>query len=213
MVVYEHAGEIYQLISKAGGSIANEKIIAVYEKAIERESNSPSLYLTLGSVYFSQAQIIQARIDNSQEPTGEESDLETATQNALEKIKRATELKSDYENAEQLYAQVLEFQGKFSEAVEYLNTALANNAASLTLLEERGKALLAEEKLEEAQNDFLTILALAPNHANAHYWLALIYEKQGEKDKAIAELEQVLKTNPGNSLVTQKISQLKGESN
>ena len=213
VVVYEHAGEIYQLISKAGGSIANEKIIAVYEKAIERESNSPSLYLTLGSVYFSQAQIIQARIDNSQEPTGEESDLETATQNALEKIKRATELKSDYENAEQLYAQVLEFQGKFSEAVEYLNTALANNAASLTLLEERGKALLAEEKLEEAQNDFLTILALAPNHANAHYWLALIYEKQGEKDKAIAELEQVLKTNPGNSLVTQKISQLKGESN
>jgi len=210
-VVYEHTGEIYQLINQAGGSITKEKIVAVYDQAIELEPNNPSLYLTLGSIYFIQAQTIQVRINSSQEATGEEGDLTTATQNALDKTKKATELKSDYEEAEALYAQILEFQGKFSEAVDYLNSALAANSASLTLLEERGKSLLAQDKLEEAQNDFLTILALAPNHANARYWLALVYEQQGDKDQAIAELEQVLKTNPNNSLIIQKISQLKGE--
>jgi tetratricopeptide (TPR) repeat protein len=211
VVSYERAGEIYQLINSVGGLEENTKIIEVYEQALELDSNNALLNLTLGTLYLAKAQEIQNTISSSEESSALEGNYQNYLQKAEEKIKRANELRTGYRDAQVLYAQVLEFQGRRSQAIAHLNEALEGNPTDLALLEESGKLLLANDELAAAEERFQTILTFSPFSANARYWLATIYEKQGKIEEAIAELETVLLTNPGNTLVTEKLSELKGE--
>lgn len=211
VVSYERAGEVYQLINSVGGLEEKDKITETYEQALLLDPNNALLNLTLGTLYLVKAQAIQSEMNSAEDSSALNNDFQSYLQKAETQIRKATELKSNYSDAEVLYAQTLELEGKRPEAKSYLDEALKNDSANLALLEESGKLLLADEELEQAQARFQTILTLSPYHANARYWLASIYEKQGKKDEAIKELEQVLATNPGNSLVTEKLSQLKGE--
>lgn len=212
----EQAGAIYQSINNAAGPVTLAEAVAVYEKAIELDPHNAYLWLIFGNVYLSQAQNNQVALSNltdNNSASYEElkKNLEENLKKSWEKLLKSTELKENYWEAEMLLAKVLELQDNLPKALERLQASLEKNPTNLTLLEEIGKMFLSDNKEEEAERYFQTILILSPNHANSRFWLATIYEKQGEKDKAIAELEKVLKTNPTSSLVIQKISQLKGE--
>ncbi|HXG23658.1 MAG TPA: tetratricopeptide repeat protein [Chthonomonadales bacterium] len=54
------------------------------------------------------------------------------------------------------------------------------------------------------------VLVLEPNSTTAHSLLGMIYEKQGERDKAIAAYETVLRLNPGSIADREKLEQLRG---
>jgi len=59
-----------------------------------------------------------------------------------------------------------------------------------------GTVYSAEGHLEEAIQEFLTVLRLKPDHIEAHYNLGNVYKLKGLKDEARKQFEIVLKLNP-----------------
>ena len=60
----------------------------------------------------------------------------------------------------------------------------------------KGKVALASNKLHTAKKHFAKAIALAPNYVDAHYLLALVAYKLGEKKQAQQELTTVLHLEP-----------------
>ena len=52
------------------------------------------------------------------------------------------------------------------------------------------------------------VVVLSPSFANARWYLAAMYKDRGDFDKALAQVQEVLKTNPGNSTVQQELDDL-----
>lgn len=62
--------------------------------------------------------------------------------------------------------------------------------------------------MASAQARFEKAVELAPSYSNAHWYLASIYETNGQIQKAVTEVEKVLKINPTNSLVQNRLNRL-----
>lgn len=60
------------------------------------------------------------------------------------------------------------------------------------------KALLADGDFREAEAEFLTMVAMAPDNLQAHQALAEIYRSSGDFGKALHHLEQVVALDRGN---------------
>jgi len=67
---------------------------------------------------------------------------------------------------------------------------------SPTALYEEGTALFVKGELAEAKARFRQAIALQPSHAPSHRGLGLVYQSQGEKTQAVAELEKYLRLSP-----------------
>ena len=103
--------------------------------------------------------------------------------------------------ANQLSAQILETQGRFSEAVVQWKKAIEKQPAAFRLHEQLGRALLREssapEALENAKSAFETELNLNPQNALAHFELGQVLVSQQKSDDAVAHFEKSLQLRPG----------------
>lgn len=61
----------------------------------------------------------------------------------------------------------------------------------------RGRRGVERGDSEAALGDLRTLLSTRPRFADAHYWVALAHEDQGELDPAVEHLEEALRLNPG----------------
>lgn len=77
------------------------------------------------------------------------------------------------------------------------------------LLFELGLLYYNNERLEEAEKEFLGALALLPEYSNARYYLGLIYDKQNKRAKALEQFEAVQKLNPDNKDVAAIVENLR----
>jgi tetratricopeptide (TPR) repeat protein len=68
---------------------------------------------------------------------------------------------------------------------------------------EEGRVLAAIEACQEA-------IALNPNSTSAHSLLGTLYERQGDRDRAIREYEQVLALSPGSTAERRRLNELMG---
>lgn len=65
------------------------------------------------------------------------------------------------------------------------------------------------ENIEQAQRNVGEALLLDPNNSKALYRRALIHEKKGEIDVALAEMKRALKAAPGDAAIEAAINRLK----
>jgi len=72
-----------------------------------------------------------------------------------------------------------------------------NKAELILTSRTMGLAFLEENKLEEAENEFLKLIALAPKEANGYANLGLVYLSMGRYDKAEQSLLKALDITPG----------------
>lgn len=101
-------------------------------------------------------------------------------------------------NLTQQAAQCLQ-SGQFSDALEFLDTALAldpNDSEAETL---RGVALANLQQPVEATNAFRRAITLAPNSSKAHYNLAAHLKSLGDNEEALAEAREALRFDPANA--------------
>ena len=63
--------------------------------------------------------------------------------------------------------------------------------------------------LVRAEAEFARAISLNENYSNARYFLGLIYDRRGEKEKAIAEFEKILIFNPDNQEVETILANLR----
>ena len=66
----------------------------------------------------------------------------------------------------------------------------------------------SEGDLERAKNALSYAVSLAPSFSNARWFLATIFEKEGNIDSAIEQVQKVLELNPDNAIVKSRLDRL-----
>ncbi|KKP57967.1 MAG: hypothetical protein UR51_C0009G0020 [Candidatus Moranbacteria bacterium GW2011_GWF1_34_10] len=87
--------------------------------------------------------------------------------------------------------------GKKDESINSLIDAVNNDKKNLTYLFNLGRAYQekgGETEIDNARKIFEYIVSVSPDEVNTNFALGTLYEKKGEKDKAIASYNKVLET-------------------
>ncbi|MFA6525233.1 MAG: tetratricopeptide repeat protein [Patescibacteria group bacterium] len=207
-VIIERAAEIYRVINNLNGPVSVADVFDTYANAIALDPNNAYLIYNVANVYYASAQTLE----QSETITPEiEEEINNLLSSAEQNARKAIDLRENYWEANLIFAKILKMQEKTQEAADILTGSISLNPYNLALREELGKDLIDLNELDKAKEQFQIIISLQPDHANAHFWLAVVYEAKGEKENAISELEKVLATNPDNEMILNKISTLKGE--
>lgn len=184
------------------------------KEAINLEPKNPSNYLELGKTYLALAAAMEPLIvseDQTTKQTAEQKRQEYFTA-AEDQFNMAISLKSDYAPAHYQLALTFERQEKLNEAIGKMESINKFNpqdvgvAFELGLLYlrrlENNDLILAEQTLKQA-------ISLLPSYSNAHWYLAFVYEQQGNLPAAIYEIEAVKKLNPDNQMIKARLERLR----
>lgn len=194
---------------------AERWVVDSFEQAILREPKNPALYSELGKAYLiaSNRKRQAAAEAKDDEKSKLESEAAQLTVKAIEYFDQAVKLKANYTPAHFNQALALEQQGKLDEAVAKLESMRSYNPQDIDVLYELGSLYYAKSSYDQAAQVFTAITQLVPNHANAHYGLAIAFEKLGKRDEAITQLEQVLtltpQDNPNRAAVQEQLDNMR----
>lgn len=170
-------------ISEIGASLkipnAYENAMNAYGKAVTVNPFNPGIFLSV------------ARLEASQgKPT-----------EAQQNIGRALQLKSNYIDAIYLLSQIQVASGQLDEALVSTQVALSLTPGEPLLHFQLGLLLYNAKNYTESIKAFEKAVELNKEYANARYFLGLSYARMGRNADAIAQFEELAKTNPENQEV------------
>ena len=171
---------------------ARQWSIDSWTQASELEPTNPVMYWRLGGNYL--------MIDDQEK--------------AIENYKKAIELKKDYVLAYIGLANAYEKDGNINDAVETYKIVLSSGINDTDLFFNFGRLLYnrnIEDDREQAENLWLKILEIQPEHSNTLYSLGLLYEAKNQKSKALSYYYKVRELNSNNVDILNKIKSLVGE--
>ena len=179
---------------------AGEKAIEAYNEALKLEPNSPSIVTALGRSHLLFGDFY-SRSDDRRNKDKEFIESETT-------LEKAIALKPDYLPAHFLMAQVYERQGR-----ERLMKAKSNEIGQLSggdpaVFYQLGLFHYRSNRLDLAKTNFEKAVELFPNYSNARYFLGLILESYGQRNKAVEQFEKIFELNPGNEQVKEMLKNL-----
>ena len=162
---------------------AFEWAIKSYEKAKTLEPTNPFIYLEIARTYITQATIMQ----QLQKKEAMKENLRMSKEN----LKKAIALKHDYWPAHFQEAILFDLEGRLDEAIQKLEEIKPFAQQDPGLAFQLGSLYWRKEDIKNAKREFERAVQLSPDFANARYFLGLIYDKEGNKEKAIEEFEQI----------------------
>ncbi len=187
---------VYEAVMPLNPGVA-ENAFAAYAIAAYLEPNNPAIPVSLGRAHMAYADRIPK----------EKRDAEY--QAALSAFEAALALKSDYAPAHFALVSVFDREGRPAEALaraERLRSIAPNDAGILFQL---GIVHYQAERFLKAQEVLADAVKVAPDYANALYFLGLAYDRNGDRASALAQFERVLRLNPGNADIAAVISNVK----
>ncbi len=170
---------------------ARDWAIDALGRAIALEPTNPALYVMRGQLYQAAEKLEEAKRD----------------------IEKALALKSNYALAFSAQAMLFEAQKDWDKAVESAQRAFALSGNDINFGYQLARAYFnrgASDDLKNAETLLTQIIAQNADHANAHFTLGLLYERQGKTAEALSEFRKVQELNPGNVEVEKKIQGLVG---
>lgn len=207
---WEARGQIYENTTLYSQD-ANAWVINSYEKARELEPTNPIFETKLGRAYLVNASLV-------------EGENQTSNYNqAMDVLKKATELKPDYLAAHYYLSLIYEKQEKLQEALQEIAICYQIAPQNQEIIFELGrlsynKAVAESPKdlkenvdFQRAIEAFNLVVSLNPQNANAHYSLGLAYETLGENQKALEEMKTVKDLNPDNKQIQEKVDSLEAQ--
>jgi tetratricopeptide (TPR) repeat protein len=120
---------------------------------------------------------------------------------AREYINSALNLKKDFAPALYLLSQIEATEGNLKEAIAKTEQTALLAPNDLGVLFQLGLLYYQGDNWEGGRAALERAVLLDGNYANARYFLGLIYDKLGQKEKAIEQFENIEKTNPENAEV------------
>ncbi len=101
--------------------------------------------------------------------------------------------------------------GKVKEAIGQLEKIAPYNSNQPTIAFELGLLYYRDGQKDKALNQLQRAVLLSPNFANAHWYLALLYEERQDIPNAIDQMEKILSVdaNKNNQTVLTKLDELK----
>ncbi|HEV8268155.1 MAG TPA: tetratricopeptide repeat protein, partial [Thermoanaerobaculia bacterium] len=210
-----------------------KKCRSSFEKAVALDSKNIAARMDLFEFYVQAPGIAGGGKDKAREQAAEIMKLDVVRGHlALAAMAMATEEK-DLKTAEAEYRAALTAEPKsararvalgnfllnqkrFPEAKALFDEALPDPKLSMIAHYQLGKVLLVSgTDLDAALAHFKTYLSAPPEPetpawADAHWRIGLVYEKQGKKPEAIAELKEALKLNPAHVQAKKDLKRLGG---
>ena len=111
---------------------------------------------------------------------------------ALDKLKRADELKSKDEETSFYLAEVFSKLGHYEKSYELFNELLEKDPGNVNILLKVGDILDLQEKYTEALNIFSNIVNINPRFAPVYYFEGITLVKMGKFDEAISSFEKAI---------------------
>lgn len=184
---YIALGRVYEAVVPLKITGAYEAAKTAYQTALQKAPLQPLIYLSL------------ARLESVKPDP-------VATRTELSK---ALSLKGDYTEA-LLFLALLEVQaGNSKNAIKALESTLSLEPNRVGALFELGFLKYDTKDYAGARDALLRAVSVSPAYANARYYLGLSYDKLGKTAEAIAQFEEILKTNPDNTEVGRILQNLK----
>jgi Tfp pilus assembly protein PilF len=128
---------------------------------------------------------------------------------SMKLIEKTIALKKDYAPAHYLMAQIYDRMGDLKNAIKKTEELRYSSLADIGTVFQLGFFYFKDGQWDNAQREFEIAVANSPNYANARYFLGLIYDKKGMKEKAIEQFERIAQLNPENGEVQQMLQALK----
>ncbi|MBI4591910.1 tetratricopeptide repeat protein [Candidatus Uhrbacteria bacterium] len=205
-------GFVYrELISVLGE--AGEYAVSSYTRAVELEPVNPQNWTELGKAYMAASEQVRLLTASSDAQIAAEAQrkLETLLLNAQSTFERAVELKPNYAPAHYQLAVVYERQGRMDDAVGKMESVAQYNQLDVGVFFQLGMLYLQRGAAGDqnlAKTAFEHAVKLVPDYANAHWFLASIFEAQGDIAAAVREIETVLEQSPDNEIVRSRLDRL-----
>jgi cytochrome c-type biogenesis protein CcmH/NrfG len=192
-----------QIYENAGVYVADSLKLAgdAYSRGLELEPSNPNFILGLGKVKLSQA-VVAKGDDEKKQLINEAKDL----------FQKSIDVKDNFAPGYYQLAIAKGALGDFDGAIDAMGKAAALDNSNINYFFNLGRlyqqrAMGDDEKI--AETIFKKILGANDNEVNTHFSLATLYEKEGEKDKALAEYGKVLTLVPDeNSDVRDKVEKM-----
>lgn len=202
---WELRGTIYREFSSVVQN-ANDFALSSFLQAITLAPNNPKYQVGLARTYIVRADLLNTLIEGEDEELGAQAEevKKTSLEEAKKALEKAISLKSDYVPASYYLAFVEERQGNLAEAVRNMEVVKATDPNDVGVGIQLALLYLRQGKNDLAKTELERLLTIAPTFANARWYLSVIYEEEGEIEKAIQELEEIQKTDETN---TEKIAQ------
>ncbi len=185
--------------------------ITAYERAIVLAPINPRYRVEAARAYMASA--------DAKNPLLQNQDADVAAQALKEKtaamikaedhLKMAIELKRDYAPAHYYSALLQERLGNLTEAVSGLKFVQTQAPQDIGVGLQLGLLYLRQGKNDLARLELERLLEIAPDYADAHWYLSVVFEQVGDLPSAIQAVEQVLITNPNNTAVQARLDRLK----
>lgn len=207
---WELRGDIYRSVSPVVADAA-EFSVASYQKAIELAPKNPKYLVDEARGYLAKSDVLAPIVKGSD--AAKAAEAKAAQDDALSKandaLMAAISLKSNYALARYYLASVQEHQGKLADAVASMELVRQSAPKDVGVGLQLAVLYLRQGKSDVAKNELERIIAIAPNFANAHWYLASILEEEKDIDGAIMELNIILALDPANDMVQKKLEALK----
>ena len=111
---------------------------------------------------------------------------------AEQDFKRAIDLNPSYANAHNAYASFLMSRGQIDESIAASNRARQLDPFSLSISAQRGFLLENARRYDEAIEQLRGVIAMDPNHYQAHWFLGHTYAANKQFEQAIAASEKAV---------------------
>ena len=180
-------GRVYESVVALKVEKADEAAINSYKEAVKASPLDPSPFIALARVAMQ---------------TNKKDEARKYLQSALD-------IKPDFVDALFLLSQVEVQAGNLKEAILKTERVAAISPNNFGIFFQLGLLQYQNNNFNAARAAFERAVGLNNDYANARYFLGLIYDKQGLKEKAIEQFAHIQKTNPDNEEVKKILSNLK----
>lgn len=184
--------------------------VEAYDKAIVGDPNNPSYEFNKASTYLALADRVQLLL--SQPGANQEALISQRTEalaKARESLEKSVQLKPDYAQANYLLAQVLIREGNVSRAISQVEAVRQLAPFDIGVAFQLGVLYYQSNRMAEAEAEFMRSLSLNDQYSNARYFLGLIYDRKGDRERSLFEFEKIEALNPDNQEVKTIIQNLK----
>jgi len=183
---YRILGQIYGLaipFDKNTFTLATEN----FEKAKELSPSDPLILVDLARTYLALADvtILQGGGTTSRRIAGEHQEK------AIEYLNKAIAQRPNLTQAHFTLSQLYAVRNQLPEAIARARSTIILAPHDIGAVFQLGFLLYQQQSYDEAQSVFEEVAARAPNHSNARYFLGLIYDRKGLREKALEQFEEV----------------------
>lgn len=178
--------------------------LKMYEEYAKVSPKDPEPYLRMGNLNLSMSESLKQL-----GAKGSESQAFAFLKSAEENYKKALGLKPNYILAIYNLGVVYERQGRVKDSIAQLELLKSTNPLDANLALQLGLLYYRDNQKARSLSEIQRAILIFPNFSNARWYLALLFEENGNLDASLDQLYRIRELNPDNKILEDKIKGLR----